>query len=178
MLLGSKLAMPQGVIISRRLTIGKRKIGSQVSDRCPLGYLFYVIWSRCFTSCFCIVLLVIYMQPVTDQLPRWGKRKLIFLISFTCKLTQNKNARHIFPHNFISVAMVGIICLHVHFLLYTLHTRSIFFSNTYTTSGHMTITTKNARARRAPNQEVFRYKKLFLTFLRSFTEQQTCLKKD
>ena len=39
MLLGSKLAMPQGVIISRRLTIGKRKIGSQVSDRCPLGYL-------------------------------------------------------------------------------------------------------------------------------------------
>ena len=40
MLLGSKLAMPQGVIISHRLTIGKCKIGSQVSDRCPLGYLF------------------------------------------------------------------------------------------------------------------------------------------
>ena len=40
MLLRSKLAMPQGVIISRRLTIGKCKIGSQVSDRCPLGYLF------------------------------------------------------------------------------------------------------------------------------------------
>ena len=42
MLLGSKLAMPHGVIISRRLTIGKCKIGSQVSDRCPLGYLFYI----------------------------------------------------------------------------------------------------------------------------------------
>ena len=29
-----------GVIISHRLTIGKRKIGSQLSNRCPLGYLF------------------------------------------------------------------------------------------------------------------------------------------
>ena len=41
--LGSKLAKPPGVIISHRLTIGKRKIGFQVSDLCSLGYLFYIV---------------------------------------------------------------------------------------------------------------------------------------
>ena len=43
------------------------------------------------------------------------------------KLTRNKNARHIFPHHFFPVAMIGIICIHMHFVLYTLNTRSIFF---------------------------------------------------
>ena len=43
------------------------------------------------------------------------------------KLTRNKNARHIFPHHYFPVAMIGIICLHMHFVLYTLNTRSIFF---------------------------------------------------
>ena len=43
------------------------------------------------------------------------------------KLTRNKNARHIFPHHFFPVAMIGIICLHMHFVLYTMNTRSIFF---------------------------------------------------
>ena len=48
-------------------------------------------------------------------------------LSLMSKLTRNKNARHIFPHHFFPVAMIGIICLHVHFVLYTLNTRSIFF---------------------------------------------------
>ena len=43
------------------------------------------------------------------------------------KLKRNKNARHIFPHHFFPVAKIGIICLHMHFVLYTLNTRSIFF---------------------------------------------------
>ena len=66
------------------------------------------------------------------------------LLSITCKLTRNKNTRHIFLHRFFPVAMIGIICLYVHFVLYTLHTRKIFFKH-YSTSGHMTITTQNAR---------------------------------
>ena len=32
----------------------------------------------------CILLLVIYMYAVVDQLPRFGKRELICLLSFTC----------------------------------------------------------------------------------------------
>ena len=36
-----------------------------------------------------------------------------------CKLTRNKKARHIFPHHYFPVAMIGIICLHMHFVLYT-----------------------------------------------------------
>ena len=49
------------------------------------------------------------------------------LFSLRLKLTRNKNARHIFPHHFFPVAMVGIICLYMHSLLYTFHTRSMFF---------------------------------------------------
>ena len=33
---------------------------------------------------FCILLLVIYMYAVADQLPRLGKRELIYLLSATC----------------------------------------------------------------------------------------------
>ena len=43
------------------------------------------------------------------------------------KLTRNKTARHIFPHHYFPVAMIGIICLHMHFVLITLNKRSIFF---------------------------------------------------
>ena len=43
------------------------------------------------------------------------------------KLTRNKNARHMFLHHFFPEAMIGIICLYMHFILYTLHTRYIFF---------------------------------------------------
>ena len=32
----------------------------------------------------CILLLFIYMQTVVDQLPRLGKRELIWLLLFTC----------------------------------------------------------------------------------------------
>ena len=64
------------------------------------------------------------------------------------KLTRNKNTRHIFPHHYFPVAMIGIICLYMHFVLYT-WIRDQYFSNTYTTSGNMTITAQNARASRA-----------------------------
>ena len=45
----------------------------------------------------------------------------------TDKLTRNKNTRHIFPHHYFPVAMIGIIRLHMHFVPYTLNTQSIFF---------------------------------------------------
>ena len=45
------------------------------------------------------------------------------------KLARSKNARHIFPHLFFQVAMIGIKCLYMHLVLYTLHTLSIFFNN-------------------------------------------------
>ena len=37
-----------------------------------------------FLIVFCILLLVIYMKAVVDQLPRLGKRELIYLLLFTC----------------------------------------------------------------------------------------------
>ena len=37
-----------------------------------------------FKVVFCILLLVIYMSAVADQLPRLGKRVLLFLPSFNC----------------------------------------------------------------------------------------------
>ena len=33
---------------------------------------------------FCILLLAIYMLAAVDQLPRLGKRELIYLLFFTC----------------------------------------------------------------------------------------------
>ena len=47
------------------------------------------------------------------------KKDFKFKLYKRSKLTRNKNARHIFPHHFFPVAMIGIICLHMHFLLYT-----------------------------------------------------------
>ena len=44
------------------------------------------------------------------------------------KLTRNKNARHIFPRHFLTVAMIGIKFLCRHFVLYIFHTRSLFFN--------------------------------------------------
>ena len=43
------------------------------------------------------------------------------------KMTRNKNARLIFLHHFLTVAMISIICLYMHFLLHIFHTRSLFF---------------------------------------------------
>ena len=37
-----------------------------------------------FRVVICILLLFIYMLTVVDQLPRLGKRELIFLLLFTC----------------------------------------------------------------------------------------------
>ena len=91
------------------------------------------------------------------------KQILIYFIPLVSpsyyKLTRNKNARHIFSHHFFPVAMIGIICLHMHFVLYTLNTRSIF-SNTYTTSGNMTNTAQNARARCALQPRGFSKQKI------------------
>ena len=60
---------------------------------------------------------------------------MMLQIKFACdqltgcgyKLTRNKNARHIFPRHFLTVAMIGIKCLYMHFVLYIFHTRSLFF---------------------------------------------------
>ena len=57
--------------------------------------------------------------------------------------------KHIFPYYFFSVAVIGLICLFMHFVLYILHMRSIFFKYLRNgTSGHMPITTQNALALR------------------------------
>ena len=97
--------------------------------------------------------------------------------SYLCKLTRNKNARHILPHQLLTVAMVGIICLYMHFVLYIFHTRSLF-SNTYTTSGHMKITAQNARARRALQLRDFSMQKFVFQIAVFITEQKSCVKKD
>ena len=93
------------------------------------------------------------------------------------KLTRNKNARHIFPRHFLTVAMIGIkfytcilYCIsfiHVH-----------YFSNTYTTSVRMTITAHTARARRAPQLRGFSMQKIVFEIACSSTEQKPCEKKD
>ena len=43
------------------------------------------------------------------------------------KLTRNKKARHIFPRHFFTIAIISIISLYMHFILYIFHTRSLFF---------------------------------------------------
>ena len=118
------------------------------------------------------IIIIILFSPKTSNN---NNTKIILLIKISLfhedkiKLTRNKNARHIFPHHYFPVAMIGIICLHMHFVLYTSHTRSIFL---YITSGNMTITAQNARARRA-FQPRGCSKQFVLTLLRSFTEQKT-----
>ena len=116
-------------------------------------------------------------MDVMLKLGSWNVRGLSFkkvqdndFFYIVNKHARNKNARHIFPHHYFPVAMIGSICLHMHFVM---NTRSIF-SNTYTTSGNMTITAQNARARRALQPRGFsKQNKMFLTLLRSFTEQKT-----
>ena len=43
------------------------------------------------------------------------------------KLTRNKNARHIFPRHFLTVAMIGIKYLYMRIVLFIFHTQSLFF---------------------------------------------------
>ena len=50
-----------------------------------------------------------------------------FVFAYANKLTRNKNARHIFPHHFLTVAMIGMKCLYMYFVLHIFHTRSLFF---------------------------------------------------
>ena len=44
-----------------------------------LLFLLYVHWSMWF-----ILFIIIYMQDVADRLPQFGKRELLFLLSFSC----------------------------------------------------------------------------------------------
>ena len=67
------------------------------------------------------------MTIILSFLHFYSVKSYNFCYFFFNKLTRNKNARHIFPHHCFPIAMIGIICLHMHFLLYTLNTRSIFF---------------------------------------------------
>ena len=95
-----------------------------------------------------------------------------------CKLTRNKNARQIFPHHFFPVAIIGIICLHMHSVLYTLNTQSIFFKYLHYFRLYDHHCTKCTCTSCAPTTRFFLNQKLILTLLRSFTEQTTCVEKD
>ena len=44
----------------------------------------YLVYSGVGVSCRILYSKVIYMQAVTDQLPRFGERELVCLLSFTC----------------------------------------------------------------------------------------------
>ena len=94
------------------------------------------------------------------------------------KLTRNKNARHIFPRHFITVAMIGIICLYMHFLLYIFHTRSLFFKYLHYFRSYDNHCTKCTCTSCAPTTRLFDGKKLILRLLCSFTEQKSRVKKD
>ena len=100
-----------------------------------------------------------------------------YFVPDRCKLTRNKNARHIFPRHFLTVAMIGIICLYMHFVLFIFHTRSLFFKYLHYFR-HMTINAQNARKHRALQLRGFSMKNLFLRLLCSLTEQKSCVKKN
>ena len=82
----------------------------------PLSFTLRYLLPKChvpFTS-----------DPTSDST---GLQPAIVTIYKQNKLTRNKNARHIFPRHFLTVAMIGIICLYMRFVLYIFHTRSLFF---------------------------------------------------
>ena len=91
---------------------GKRLMRT-VQDQCLIGDLNTLYYS---VSC-------------TSILVSRGMRTCYILL--VSKLTRNKNARHIFPRHFFSKAMIGIICLYMHFVLYIFHTRSLVFKYLY-----------------------------------------------
>ena len=85
------------------------------------------------------------------------------------KLTRNKKRKKLFTSPFFS-------CNHdrypmfIHAFLYCIPCKRVqYFQNTTTTSGHMTITAQNARARCAVHPRGFTIQK----FVRSFTEQNS-----
>ena len=92
------------------------------------------------------------------------------------KLTRNKNARHIFPRHFLTVAMIGIICLYMHFVLYIFHTRSLFFKYLHYFRSFDNQCTNCTCTSCAPTTRLFDVNFVFEIAL--FIEQTTCEKKD
>ena len=84
-----------------------------------------------------------------------------------------------FSRHFLTVAMIGIKCLHMHFVLYIFHTQSLFFKYLHYFWSYDTHCTKCTSTSCAPIiYEAFRCKNLFLRLLYSSTEQKACVKKD
>ena len=89
----------------------------------------------------------------THGLPLWiracmltvSKNTFFCLFMLLSKLTRNKNARKFYLAIFFPVASYVYTCI----LCCILCIRGQYFSITYTTFGHITITAQNARARRA-----------------------------
>ena len=78
------------------------------------------------------------------------------------KLSRNKNARHIFPRHFFTIAMIGIICLYMHFVFYISHTRSLSFKYIhYFRSYDIHSQKQKARARRGLQPRGFSLQTLF-----------------
>ena len=93
--------------------------------------------------------------------PRHGKpcfshmRKKSADQQYIDKLTRNKNASHIFPRHFLTVAMIGIICLYIHFVLYIFHTRSLCFQYLHYFRSYDNHCTKCTCASCAPTTRLF-----------------------
>ena len=83
-------------------------------------------------------------KPMTGFLMMWLKWHVLSVNNRQKhnKLTRNKNARHIFPRHFLTVAMIGIKCLYMHFVLYIFHTRSLFFKYLHYTRSYNNHCTK------------------------------------
>ena len=121
---------------------------------------------------FCVMFVVVFCCLLSMSFS-----VLSSLFSLRLKLTQNKNARHIFPHHFFPVAMVGITCLYMHSLLYTFHTRSMFFKYLHFIRSYDHHCTRCTCTSCAPTTRLS-IQKVFLTLFRSFTEQTSCVKKN
>ena len=77
------------------------------------------------------------------------------------KLARNKNARHIFPRHFLTVAMIGIICLYLYFVLYIFHTRSLIFKYLHYFRSYDNHCTKCTCTSCAPTTRLFDAKYVF-----------------
>ena len=101
-----------------------------------------------------------------------------FLIFAQYILTRNKNTRHIFPRHFLTVAMIGIKCLYMHFVLYIFHTQSLFSKYLHYFRSYNNPCSKCTCTSCAPTARLFDAKNLFLRLLCSSTEQTSYVKKD
>ena len=86
---------------------------------------------------------------------------LISLYASKYKLTRNKNASHIFPRHFLTEAMIGVICLYMHSVLYICHTRSLGFKYLHYFRSYDNHCTKCTCASCAPTTRLFDAKTCF-----------------